>query len=186
MQQQDRIREQNQASQEQDQQLIRHRQQGQQDIEDAQRDYASRESIRQQAYAANKQLYETGFLQIKGMLDGSIRYDLKRAVFLTENMFMNGQYDYGQFKRDIADLVQFGGNLAADSVRPNPAARFLALHRLMTDTVCATLAERCPLTGHSPTILKIRGEKKTTPSSSSPNYSPPIRGSVTQCRYSTN
>jgi hypothetical protein len=134
-QQQDHIRAQNQASQEQDQQLARYRQQGQQDIEDAQRDYASREAIRRQAYAANKQLYETGFLQLKGMLEGNIRYDLKRAVFLTENMFMNGQYDYGQFKRDIANLVQLGRGLAADSAHPNPAARFLALHQLMTDTV---------------------------------------------------
>lgn len=134
-QQQDRIQEQNQASQEQDQQLARYRQQGQQDIEDAQRDYASREAIRQQVYAANKALYETGFLQLKGMLNGNIGYDLKRAVFLTENMFMNGQYDYGQFKRDIANLVQLGRGLAADSIHPNPTARFLALHQLMTDTV---------------------------------------------------
>jgi len=134
-QQQEQIRQQNQALQDQAEQLAGYQRQGQQDIEDAQQEFASRELVRQQAYAANKQLYETGFLQLKGMLDGSIRYDLKRAVFLTENMFMNGQYDYGKFKEEIANLVQLCRGLAADSAQPNPAARFLALHRLMTDTV---------------------------------------------------
>ncbi|MBC8082386.1 MAG: hypothetical protein H7Z21_04185 [Hymenobacter sp.] len=148
-QQQEHIRQQNQTMQEQQEQLAGYQQQGQRDIEEAQREHSGRQQVRQQAYAANKEMHETAFLQLEGMLAGAVRYDLKRAVFMTENVFMGGQYDYGQFKQQIADLVQLCRGLAADSTQPNPAARFLALHRLMTDTVRVEYAKQV-VTAHQP------------------------------------
>lgn len=122
----------------QTEQLRYQQQQGQQGIREAQHYYQQQALLRNQAYADNKQLHEGAYLQLKGMLDGTVPHDFKRAVFMTENVFMGGQYDYGKFKNRIAELVSLCRGLAADSVRPSLTARFMALHRLMTDTIQVT------------------------------------------------
>jgi hypothetical protein len=90
--------------------------------------------------AANKPLYQAGLQELRAMLEAKRPSDLKRAVFLTENAYLNGQLHYADFAGQIGELVQLCRGLAADSARPNPAARFMALHRLMTDTVHVTYA----------------------------------------------
>ncbi|OON65254.1 hypothetical protein [Hymenobacter sp. CRA2] len=85
--------------------------------------------------AANQALYRATLQQLQGMLDGRQPAHLRRAVFLTENAYLNGQLRYADFSTQVDELVQLCRGLAADSARPNPTARFMALHRLMTDTV---------------------------------------------------
>ncbi|WP_125932554.1 hypothetical protein [Hymenobacter glacialis] len=141
-QQQARTRAINQASIDQADRYIAAQQQReralQQEIQSEQQHRAREEQARQQYKVANQQLYESTYQTLQGMLEGRRHWDLKRAVFLTENAFMNGGLDYAQFSTDIHELTQICRGLAADSARPDLAARFMALHRLMTDTIRVT------------------------------------------------
>ena len=76
------------------------------------------------------------------MLVGAAPYDLKGAVFLVENTFMNGQYRWAEFRNNIGDLAQLCRGMAGDGEKNqlDYSARFLALHRLMTDTLGVTYA----------------------------------------------
>ncbi|MCC5922104.1 MAG: hypothetical protein LAT68_17215 [Cyclobacteriaceae bacterium] len=50
--------------------------------------------------------YQQAFEEITKMLTGHIPMDFKRAVFLTENAFHNGQLDYNEFSTTIATTGQ--------------------------------------------------------------------------------
>ena len=93
------------------------------------------EQARQQFMLANRQRYELAYQELQGMLESRQPPSLKRAVFLTENAFLNGGLNYAEFSTGIYALGRMCYLLTGDSARPDPAARFLALHRLMTDTV---------------------------------------------------
>lgn len=85
--------------------------------------------------AANKAQYATAYQALVQMLEGRRPCDLQQAVFTTENTYLSNRLDYAGFDKQLTQLAQLCRTLAADSLRPNPATRFLALHRLMTDTI---------------------------------------------------
>lgn len=49
--------------------------------------------------------YERAFLEIKGMVEGSVNASFKRAVFATENAYMNGAIDFAEFDEAIQFLA---------------------------------------------------------------------------------
>lgn len=97
----------------------------------------------QDSIAARKKHYEEAYREIVEMLDGKRPYSFKRAVFATENCFLNNTLDYEKFNHKIASLAQ----TCSDYARAN-SANFLydyddketiikhaALFRLMTDSI---------------------------------------------------
>lgn len=59
----------------------------------------------------DKILYQQAFEEMTKMLTGRIPIDFKRAVFLTENAFHNGQLDYNEFSNTITVTGQKLKNL---------------------------------------------------------------------------
>jgi hypothetical protein len=51
-------------------------------------------------------LYEEAFEEIKGMLEGKQKASFKKAVFLTENAFLEGQVPYPAFEEIIEQATQ--------------------------------------------------------------------------------
>lgn len=52
-----------------------------------------------------KKYYEQAFLEIKGMLSDSIKTSFKRAVFITENAYVDNELNYAAFDNRIQHLV---------------------------------------------------------------------------------
>jgi len=109
-------------------------------IKEATQDYAriERERREQAAFnarweASNKPLYEAAYQALAEMLDGRRKANLPLAVFIVENTYTNNQLNYLAFKADLAELTAMCRHLAGPNA--SPTARFMALHRLMTDTV---------------------------------------------------
>jgi hypothetical protein len=72
------------------------------------------------------------------MLDGRRKVNLSLAVFVVENSYAAGELNYTAFKADLDELVNICRGLSGSD--GGSAARFMALHRLMTDTVQVSLA----------------------------------------------
>ena len=113
-------------------------------IEEAKRDYARIEQERReqaefnvQFEARNKPQYEAAYQVLAQMLDGRRPASLPLAVFVVENSYAAGELSYATFKADLDELATICRGLAADA---SPTARFMALHRLMTDTVQVSYA----------------------------------------------
>lgn len=53
----------------------------------------------------HKQLYETAFTEINQMLEGKRPISFKKAVFLTENAFLNGSWTYEKFNGKIQGIA---------------------------------------------------------------------------------
>lgn len=51
--------------------------------------------------------FEEAYEEISAMQDGEQAYDLKRAVFLTENAFLDGALDYKAFRKQIEALAAY-------------------------------------------------------------------------------
>ena len=69
--------------------------------------WAHLNSLAQDKWNANsqhKQLYESAFLEITQMLQGAKPVSFKRAVFLTENAFLNGNWTYERFNGQITAI----------------------------------------------------------------------------------
>jgi hypothetical protein len=114
-------------------------------IEEARQDYAKIERERReqaefnaQFEASNKPLYEAAYQALAEMLDGRRTASLPLAVFVVENTYTNGELNYGAFKAQLDELADLCRNLAGPNA--SPTARFMALHRLMTDTVRVNVA----------------------------------------------
>ncbi|MEM6272782.1 MAG: hypothetical protein AAF998_25435 [Bacteroidota bacterium] len=56
---------------------------------------------------AGEPLYEAAFDSIRGMLDGTRPLSFKRAVFHTENAYLEGRLDWNSFDLSIRNLSQF-------------------------------------------------------------------------------
>ncbi len=137
--QQARIRAQNQANMAEVDSYNAQQAQRNQLIEEAKKDYAKIEQERReqaafnaQFEASNKILYEAAYQALAEMLDGRRTESLPLAVFIVENTYTNNQLNYTVFKADLDELATLCRGLATDS---SSTARFMALHRLMTDTV---------------------------------------------------
>lgn len=142
--QQDRTRAQNQANM--DEVARYNAQQAQRDqlLKDAQHDMTQIERQRDeqaefntQFAARNKPQYEAGYQVLAEMLDGRRPASLPLAVFVVENSYAAGELSYAAFQAELDELATICRGLATDA---SPTARFMALHRLMTDTVRVSYA----------------------------------------------
>lgn len=88
--------------------------------------------------ARNKPLYEAAYQALAEMLDGRRKMSLPLAVFIVENTYTNGALNYAAFQADLDELATICRGLAGADT--SPTARFMALHRLMTDTVRVSYA----------------------------------------------
>ncbi len=109
-------------------------------LKEASQDYARIERARREQAAfnarweaSNKPLYEAAYRALAEMLDGRRKANLPLAVFIVENTYTNNQLNYLAFKADLDELTAMCRHLAGPNA--SPTARFMALHRLMTDTV---------------------------------------------------
>jgi hypothetical protein len=81
--------------------------------------------------------FYAAYQEIKGMLEDSIPLNLGRAVFLTENAYLNNAMDYQKYQADINQRAQYCQWLmskmrldANDNLAQN-----MAIYSLMTDTL---------------------------------------------------
>jgi hypothetical protein len=61
-------------------------------------------------------LYQDAFKELKGMLNDSIKPDFKRAVFITENAYYDGNLDYDAFN----ELITIYSNIIKAYIQANP------------------------------------------------------------------
>ena len=142
--QQARTRAQNQANMAEVDRYNERQAQANQLIEEAKQDFAKIERQRReqaefntQFEARNKPQYEAAYQALAEMLDGRRPASLSLAVFVVENSYAAGELNYTAFKADLDELATICRGLATDA---SPTARFMALHRLMTDTVRVSYA----------------------------------------------
>lgn len=114
-------------------------------LKEAGQDYAriERERREQAAFNAqfeayNKPQYEAAYQALAEMLDGRRPVSLPLAVFVVENSYAAGELNYSAFKADLDELATICRSLGGTNA--SSAARFMALHRLMTDTVQVSYA----------------------------------------------
>lgn len=103
------------------------------DIDQFQRQLQEQAAFNARFEASNKPLYEAAYQALAEMLDGRRKMSLPLAVFIVENTYTNNQLNYATFKAQIDELANICRDLAGRDT--SPATRFMALHRLMTDTV---------------------------------------------------
>lgn len=108
-----------------------------QDIAQIERQRRGQAEFNTQFEARNKPQYEAAYQALAEMLDGRRKISLPLAVFIVENTYTNGELNYAAFKADLDELATTCRDLATDT---SPTARFMALHRLMTDTVRVSYA----------------------------------------------
>ncbi len=152
--QQARIRAQNQASMEEADRYTAQQTRSAALLTEAGQDYARIERARREQAefnarweASNKPLYEAAYQALAAMLDGRRKANLPLAVFLVENTYTNNQLNYPAFQADLDELAAMCRHLAGPNA--SPTARFMALHRLMTDTVRVSYAGK-PVAKHLP------------------------------------
>jgi len=85
--------------------------------------------------------YNAAFTELKGMLDGNVPLSFKRAVFLSENAYLDSKLDYEKFNSQIllyADLcykIAKQGQLMYNESDLETVKKYWSVFRLMTDTV---------------------------------------------------
>lgn len=143
--QQARTRAQNQESMNEVDRYNAQQSQHNQLIEEAKQDFAKIEKERReqaafnaQFEARNKPQYEAAYQALAEMLDGRRPANLPLAVFVVENSYAAGELSYSAFKADLDELATMCRSLGGTDA--SSAARFMALHRLMTDTVRVSYA----------------------------------------------
>lgn len=112
--------------------------------------------------ARNKPIYEAAYQALAGMLDGRRKFSLPLAVFIVENTYADNTLNYPVFRAQLEELADMCRKLAANDTRP--VARFMALHRLMTDTVHISLDGKA-VSKHLPyryDLEDFRGEQDYT------------------------
>lgn len=169
--QQARVRAQNQANMDEVDRYNAQQAQPQRDqlIEEAKQEFAKIERERREQAefnagfeASNKPRYEAAYQALAEMLDGRRKPNLSLAVFIVENTYTNGALNYTAFKADLDALADICRTLAGTDT--SPTARFMALHRLMTDTVQVSYAGKL-VSKHLPyhyDFEDFRGEKDYT------------------------
>lgn len=89
----------------------------------------------------NKLQYESAFAELKGMLNGTIPLNFKRAVFVTENAYLNNAMDYQEFN----SLISFYKSLCLQITKEHEllykesdaetVKKYAAVFKFMTDSV---------------------------------------------------
>lgn len=90
-----------------------------------------------QSRVAGTEHYRNALAEIERMLKGEQTLSLKKAVFLTENAFLDNRLQYDWFDADITDGIEVVKALIRQSGFDikNPTAKKWALQRLMSDTI---------------------------------------------------
>jgi len=85
--------------------------------------------------------YDLAYTELQGMLTGNAPVSFKRAVFITENAYLNGSLNYQEFVSNINILSKLSKQIAeqdqliyseSDKVR---VSRYAAVFRIMKDSV---------------------------------------------------
>jgi len=88
-----------------------------------------------------QQQYNLAFSELKGMLSDSLPISFKRAVFVTENAYLNNQLSYEEFDKHIGilagrcQLISKQTELLYNGRDKENVKKYAAVFRLMTDTV---------------------------------------------------
>lgn len=93
--------------------------------------------------------YEVAYQEIVDMLEGKTEYDFKRAVFLTENAFWEGELKYEEFDADIKTISQLVYTLSKvydpffeyEGIDRQDVLLSAMIYKLWTDTVYINLPD---------------------------------------------
>lgn len=90
-----------------------------------------------QSRIAGTEHFRNAFAEIDRMLKGETPLKLKRAVFLTENAYLDNLMEYDWFDHDVSSDVEFIHSLIeqAGYDKENPTVKKWALQQLMSDTI---------------------------------------------------
>ncbi|RIY05084.1 hypothetical protein [Hymenobacter rubripertinctus] len=140
--QQARIRAQNQAMMDEADRYLAEKEQREKVVQEAADEYARHQQgqadFNAEFAARNKPQYEAAYQVLAEMLNGQRKASLPLAVFVVENSYVAGELNYASFTADLDELATICRGLAGSDT--SPTARFMALHRLMTDTVQVSYA----------------------------------------------
>jgi hypothetical protein len=85
--------------------------------------------------------YDVAFVELKGMLIDSLPMSFKRAVYVTENAYLDDQLDYEEFDKHIkllagrCLLISEQSDLIYNGTDKEEVKKYAAVFRLMTDTM---------------------------------------------------
>jgi hypothetical protein len=91
--------------------------------------------------ASAQQQYEIAFNELNGMLTDSIAVSFKRAVYVTENAYLDNQLNYDEFDKHIkllagrCFLIFQQSDLVYNGNDKDVIKKYAAVFRLMTDTM---------------------------------------------------
>lgn len=88
--------------------------------------------------------FDSAFNEIKDMLDGKTELSLKRAVFLTENAWFEGQMDYNIYSKQIEEDIRLIERKMINDKMPlndNLSLSYMA-HKFMKDTLVIDYVEK--------------------------------------------
>lgn len=89
--------------------------------------------------------YEQALDELRAMLEGHQALSFKRAVFLTENAYLEHKVDYARFNHALAAMVDSCRQLALANgldFGNDPMVKFQSLHKFLTDTVAVIRNDR--------------------------------------------
>lgn len=115
-------------------------------------------------------IYRNTYDELHGMLSDSIPLSFKRAVFISENAFLNNRLSYEEFDRSIGFLVSLSqnialqGNLIYNETDKPSVEKYAAVFRLMKDSVTFLLdsGKQFTTTPYSYDFDDFWGEKDLT------------------------
>lgn len=86
-------------------------------------------------------IYRKAYKELSGMLTDSIKSNFKRAVFISENAYLNNSLSYEKFEKEIKLLASFAlqiteqGNLDYNEADKEQVKKYWAVYSLMTDSI---------------------------------------------------
>jgi hypothetical protein len=94
-----------------------------------------------QSVSDKEKIYKDVFQELKGMLNDSLKPNFKRAVFATENAFLENKLDYARFDEHIKNLAYKAQNISKqmgliyNESDKEKIEKFAAVFKIMTDTI---------------------------------------------------
>jgi hypothetical protein len=94
-----------------------------------------------QSFSERQKFYDQSFVELKGMLKDSVKLNFKRAVFVSENAYLENQGNYKEFDKHIkwlatrALLIANQNQLTYSESDKEHVQKYAAVFKLMTDSV---------------------------------------------------
>lgn len=94
-----------------------------------------------QGFAGRQKGYDNAFTELNGMLSDSIPLSFKRAVFVSENAYLDSQLDFEKFNAYIkfltskVSIIASQSDLLYNESDKESVKKYAAVFRLMTDTI---------------------------------------------------